>query len=228
MENHPHDSICGCSIDQVHEEMKVRFDQVEQIGEELTLQSLQSLAPAVDTQSPDCFTAIVLFNPHGYNHRDQVEVALNIPENVTNFELLDVERSIIPHEFIGSSNNELANLLLKKKDFATPLALSVKGVWQVRQLSEFKVTRKNDTVTIDAILDDKRQPNISEWQQAEAEIAKFEADPLVINFHVLAHTPLASKIRFVTPEIPALGWARDLDFALPNQHLLAPRILTLC
>ena len=36
MENHPHDSICGCSIDQVHDEMKVRFDQVDQIGEELT------------------------------------------------------------------------------------------------------------------------------------------------------------------------------------------------
>jgi mannosylglycerate hydrolase len=34
MENHPHDSICGCSIDQVHDEMKIRFDQVDQVGED--------------------------------------------------------------------------------------------------------------------------------------------------------------------------------------------------
>ena len=32
MENHPHDSICGCSIDQVHDEMKPRFDQADQIA----------------------------------------------------------------------------------------------------------------------------------------------------------------------------------------------------
>ena len=27
LENHPHDSICGCSIDQVHQDMIYRFDQ---------------------------------------------------------------------------------------------------------------------------------------------------------------------------------------------------------
>jgi hypothetical protein len=37
-------------------------------------------------------------------------------------------------------------------------------------------------------------------------LARYEADPTVTHFHVLAHTPMSSKIRFVTPEIPALGW----------------------
>src|SRR3990170_4568496 len=32
LQNAPHDSICGCSIDQVHEEMRPRFDRCEQIG----------------------------------------------------------------------------------------------------------------------------------------------------------------------------------------------------
>ena len=35
IKNHPHDSICGCSIDQVHDEMKTRFDWAEQIGYEI-------------------------------------------------------------------------------------------------------------------------------------------------------------------------------------------------
>lgn len=50
LECHPHDSICGCSVDQVHQEMRPRFDQVEQVGEEITRQSLHSLAEAVDTR----------------------------------------------------------------------------------------------------------------------------------------------------------------------------------
>ena len=52
MQCHPHDSICGCSIDQVHEEMRPRFDQVGQVGEAITQQSLAILANAADTRFP--------------------------------------------------------------------------------------------------------------------------------------------------------------------------------
>lgn len=36
LQNHPHDSICGCSIDLVHEDMKYRFSQSCQISDRLT------------------------------------------------------------------------------------------------------------------------------------------------------------------------------------------------
>ena len=116
MENHPHDSICGCSIDQVHDEMKPRFDQADQIAEEITLQSLKKLATSVNTQVEDAFTAVVMFNPFGYEHHDLVEVELNVPEEVETFELFDAENNVIPHEFIGSSNTEFANVVLKKEN----------------------------------------------------------------------------------------------------------------
>lgn len=35
MKNHPHDSICGCSIDRVHTDMLYRFDQVNDIANRL-------------------------------------------------------------------------------------------------------------------------------------------------------------------------------------------------
>ena len=41
IKNHPHDSICGCTIDQVHREMMPRFEQSQQIGEVLTGESLR-------------------------------------------------------------------------------------------------------------------------------------------------------------------------------------------
>jgi alpha-mannosidase len=32
LENHPHDSVCGCSIDAVHEQMETRYDRVAEIA----------------------------------------------------------------------------------------------------------------------------------------------------------------------------------------------------
>jgi hypothetical protein len=82
-------------------------------------------------------------------------------------------------------------------------------------ITSVKVTRQRETITIDAILDDKAQPNIPAWQQAEADITRYEADPTVTQFRVLAHTPMSSKIRFVTPDISALGWHTLWVRALP-------------
>jgi alpha-mannosidase len=206
MENHPHDSICGCSIDQVHDEMKPRFDQADQIAEEITLQALQALSQAVDTQSGDVFSAVVLFNPLGHAHHDLVEIALNVPEGVAAYELVDADKTLIPHEFIGSSNDVLANVLLRKNELRDTIGSINEGRVAGAAIASIKVSRQGASVTIDAILDDKGRPNIPEWHQAEEDVARYEADPDVTHFHVLAHTPRASKIRFVSPDIPALGW----------------------
>lgn len=41
--NHPHDSICGCSVDAVHDEMMTRFAAVEQLGHDLTRRAVRAL-----------------------------------------------------------------------------------------------------------------------------------------------------------------------------------------
>ncbi len=48
IENHPHDSICGCSVDQVHDEMRTRFDWSKQLADEVTEAGLRYLAEQVD------------------------------------------------------------------------------------------------------------------------------------------------------------------------------------
>lgn len=35
MQNHPHDSICGCSVDEVNREIEARFAKSLQVAEEL-------------------------------------------------------------------------------------------------------------------------------------------------------------------------------------------------
>ena len=57
LENQPHDSICGCSVDQTHDEMRPRFDQCEQIGEELAYQAMRRIG----AQGPA--ERVFVFNP---------------------------------------------------------------------------------------------------------------------------------------------------------------------
>lgn len=216
MENHPHDSICGCSIDQVHDEMKPRFDQVDQIGEEITLQALQAISSAIDTKASDAFSAIVIFNPQGNPRCDIVELNLQIPEEITRFELITEDKKVIPYEFLGANNQELANVVLEKSNLRGMIGAITEGRVAGAAITYVKVTRQKETVTIDAILDEKGHPNIHEWRQAEEDIARYEGDPRVTHFHVIAHTPRASRIHFVSPEIPAMGWTTVWTRALAN------------
>jgi alpha-mannosidase len=60
LHNHPHDSICGCSIDEVHREMVGRFESVLSGGTELSRQLLPAINPPA--RSSDS-ASIVVFNP---------------------------------------------------------------------------------------------------------------------------------------------------------------------
>ncbi len=61
--NHPHDSMCGCSIDAVHEDMRYRFAQTRQIAERLTIESTRSLAASVAAPLAENELRVTVFNP---------------------------------------------------------------------------------------------------------------------------------------------------------------------
>jgi len=106
IKNHPHDSICGCSIDQVHREMMPRFEQSQQVGEALTRESLGYLAEKVDTTKKDAgddTRAVVVFNPHAWEVTDsakvRVEKDLAPGEMVPNYVVRDADgRAVATHQ----------------------------------------------------------------------------------------------------------------------------------
>lgn len=105
LKNHPHDSICGCSVDQVHREMMPRFDQARQVGEILTRESLDHIAGKVDTTSEHAgenTQAVVVFNPHAWDVTDTVKVSmekeLGLGEMVTSYVVKDASgRPVATH-----------------------------------------------------------------------------------------------------------------------------------
>jgi len=79
--NHPHDSICGCSIDAVHEDMKYRFAQCSQIGDSITHESLLSLAAAVSGTLGERELRVLIANPVARPLEQVVELTLQLPDD---------------------------------------------------------------------------------------------------------------------------------------------------
>ncbi|MGH7950233.1 MAG: hypothetical protein ACREQF_13480, partial [Candidatus Binataceae bacterium] len=58
LQNQPHDSICGCSIDQVHEDMRYRFDQAGLIAEQVIRSASRELLAGKNDRD----TRLAVFN----------------------------------------------------------------------------------------------------------------------------------------------------------------------
>ncbi len=76
LKNHPHDSICGCSIDPVHREMMIRFKAVEDIAGSVIESSLQHIIPYDDLASKDD-RYLFLFNPSPFPRTEIAEADIN-------------------------------------------------------------------------------------------------------------------------------------------------------
>ncbi|TMV47097.1 hypothetical protein FE783_22900 [Paenibacillus mesophilus] len=81
LQNHPHDSICGCSIDQVHRDMQYRFDQAKEISLQVikTILSKESAKP--DTESSGGARMLTLWNPLPFPRRSVVTVDIDFEPN---------------------------------------------------------------------------------------------------------------------------------------------------
>jgi len=63
LQNHPHDSIGGCSIDAVHSQMETRFAWASEIAEEITYERFELLARHIDLSGlREDEAALIVFN----------------------------------------------------------------------------------------------------------------------------------------------------------------------
>ncbi|MEC6746965.1 alpha-mannosidase [Marinilactibacillus sp. XAAS-LB27] len=78
MQNHPHDSICGCSVDEVHEEMMTRFQKAENVADYVIDSSLNALADATETLYSGDGDAIplIVFNSSGHVKSELCKIEL--------------------------------------------------------------------------------------------------------------------------------------------------------
>ena len=118
IQNHPHDSICGCSIDQVHRDMGYRFDQTREIGEQL-VGALLGRWKEREGDPEGSAHLLTVYNPLPYAREETVTAALTFPEDyptqyhelfgygeeIASFRILDGEGRELPYNLLGIRHN---------------------------------------------------------------------------------------------------------------------------
>ncbi len=225
MECHPHDSICGCSIDQVHEEMKSRFDQVVQIGEEITQQSLEVLAASIQTDSRPLTvgrlqpalsviegstvhgqSAIIVFNPTNTPRTDLVSLSLSLPDGFQDFDILDEGGNIIPYQSASGKTSELLNVSVRRDELGGLLAMVHEGRAGNLVVQDLRFKQSDHIVHLEAIMSETGSPNLKAWDDGSKALQSYLEDPDVEIFHIFAHSPESANILFAAKNIPAFGW----------------------
>ncbi len=110
LQNHGHDSIGGCSIDQVHREMMPRFDQAEQVADAVRRRALMHLRSALTTSwvSPDT-PAFLCFNPHDRASFQVVAHEFVWSRDISrNAQVVNAEGSQLPTQAFDAEEDEYA------------------------------------------------------------------------------------------------------------------------
>ena len=98
MQNHPHDSICTCSCDEVYDAMLARFDSSQQVSDQLTTNALEHLAGVVDTNNGgDKAIVILALDPHKSTTTVKANVDFGKDELPANaIAIYDAEGNLVP------------------------------------------------------------------------------------------------------------------------------------
>jgi hypothetical protein len=234
MECHPHDSICGCSIDQVHDEMKPRFDQVEQIGEEITRQSLAGLAGSIRTTPPaslpveSMLSSVVVFNPLDGPSSGLVQVELELPHNITSFEIVDETGQAAPLQVLEDRVQELLSLRLEREAFKNLYRQMQVGRVNGLLTTQLTAQKQGDHAQIKAVMSESVRPEPQTWASQQADIDSLLEDASVERFHLKAFSPRLVKAIFLARQTPGLGyqtyWVRQLDGAGLGRKRTSPGV----
>jgi alpha-mannosidase len=237
MQCHPHDSICGCSIDQVHDEMRPRFDQVEQMAEEITRQSLETLAATVTSRPPaqpagrattaSAASAVVVFNPTAGPRSGAASVDVEAPTESGAFDLLDEHETPVPFQTLGSGSGELFNTVMDRTEFQNVFNMVSAGtdVGGIKILG-LQWRREGNEVSIDVQAGQTGEPDLAQWERSRQEVEALLIDPAITTFRVRVHSATSSQMLFIARDVPAYGyrtfWVRGKEGVQKEPVRLGP------
>lgn len=114
IQNHPHDSICGCSVDAVHRHMVDRYIRIAENTSDLFDRGVHDLTahiPADGLDKTDC--RILLFNPTQLADNRTLDVEVDIPvnEDKGSFVIYDEDGREVPYILTGLDQNRGRRIL---------------------------------------------------------------------------------------------------------------------
>ncbi len=229
MQCHPHDSICGTSIDPVVAEMQVRFSQVDQVSSSLTVQNLQNICDHIDTTFPalkgqparsqDILSSIVIFNPNDQPQSGLVRLNARLDDQHSSFQVVDEHAEPVPFHQAGQGSAELVAMTMDRNGLKQALGMIHEGNVAGMVIRDFNIRTEAGQAFIQVSISDHGLVDLARWKQGLAMLDLAIADEKIKEFIVRAYSDPEVESSFVARDVPGHGfrcyWVRGIEVSSP-------------
>jgi mannosylglycerate hydrolase len=207
--------------------MEVRFDWVEQIGEEMTRQSLAAIASEINTaglaQVPSI--PLVVFDPVAGPRTDIVTAEVQVPGGLEDFVLVDSEGHEVPVQVLSRRSAEFASLDLDRDGLLSMTGMVEDGRVLDMAIQEVYIEVEEEAAHVVITLMEHGQPDSSLLKHAMQELQTLLADEAIRRYQVRARLATAVEFCFVAKDVPGHGYKTYLIKARlqpPTSNLQLP------
>ncbi len=228
MQCHPHDSICGTSIDQVMKEINIRFDQVDQINDGLIKESLHKLSDLVDTipgegknsfqNLQDIIASMIVFNSSNAESNGIITIKYSLDKPYSFIEVIDQVDHRIPFLQKGLGKRKLISMVMSKKDLKQALGMIHEGHITGMIIRDYILERRESQAIIQVTLSDHGHVDLERWKDGLQRIEAILADPEIIEYIVKAYSDPEISLSILAKDVPAHGYRTYWIRGIP--HLL--------
>ncbi|HEX6662163.1 MAG TPA: hypothetical protein VF025_00680, partial [Gaiellaceae bacterium] len=161
-QNAAHDSVCGCSADDVSAQVLVRYAEAEQIGRELAGRAVGRIAEGAPRGS------LVVVNPSPRGRTELVELELEIPDEWETVELELPDGTRVTTQEVGRPQPFRWETCVAGLDLPSALARRLHGRELFgRIVNGFRVEGRSVTIEVGAVPD----PGLFDMVELEREVA---------------------------------------------------------
>ncbi|MGY5855494.1 MAG: glycoside hydrolase family 38 C-terminal domain-containing protein [Candidatus Thorarchaeota archaeon] len=192
LRNHPHDDICGCSIDAVHDDMVHRFRWVHEIAEPLLDRALDGIAQVVKSERP----GVIVTNPSPYRRSDIALVEFPLSD-IQYSRLAEIELAVPglkPSNLLEAAKNEVHIDFVRNQGFDPQPTATREITTSHGKLTEFEFDFSALAMLFPELKDHLEHTSTayrirvnSENKIVEVWVRKHYADDVMSGFHTLTN-----------------------------------------
>ncbi len=212
LQNQPHDSICGCSIDQVHDEMETRYDWAEQIAHELIREGWGTLAGAIDTSAQGATALpLVISNPVPFRRTELAGLSISAPDGLTDVVVTDAAGTILPHRLAQTELEMLFNMDIP----ASALEGSLAQAGDEGRIMDYTMSKIE--------FEHSAQPNVMDVKilaihgsaiptdpalmaRTRTELQTYITEGKIKSFRLSVYRQTGARLEFLAKDVPAQGY----------------------
>lgn len=226
IENHPHDSICGCSIDQVHDEMRTRFAWSAQIAGRLADEGLRDLAAHLDTAAlpapptperasapPDhevttlpADLALVVFNPVPGAAAGRVEADVPWLGPEQHYALSDDRGEPVPAAWTKGHEEVLEQRWLAGDDLVAFLEQLEIGIYLNRLIRDARAWLSEGEPRLELILTEQHPRDVIGLARLARALRQHPALRAAPRCRLTVRFGRPSRLAFEARDVPGTGW----------------------